>query len=432
MAWAKGGRAGEAEKVAEAWHKIRPMDIEPILFLMEEKEKRNAFQSALQYLAKAERIDSVYPAVRQARLRLLAGAVLRHLRQKKAHLADEKLAEVAALPQSQQGDRPAFLAALRYMTEKVRGADDRAPAHRAEVERVLASKAGAALLIFLVAQACKRADSERPPSFGTLGKPERAGLPETVARVMELAKNFQIERLIPEDWLVEMATQFARSGQSLTVAQLETLAEVGLSTKKSELAYAVSGAGLERGGPSEATFLLLRARSLPYNERRAVCAAAAAQLARQQRQMDVVDKAVELLAGSPFDDLKITTEQAATVVRKEKAERAFPTAYRPGPDYSDLIKIKTVPCDCPDCRRARGEGSDAFEDFDEGEDDFDEIESLLDSMPLPPGMPPEIGKMMMAEALAGVARGESIDSVMNRLFGSRPGSGGKRKKGRRA
>jgi hypothetical protein len=430
MAWAKGGRAGEAEKVAEAWHKIRPMDIEPILFLMEEKEKRNAFQSSLQYLAKAERIDSVYPAVRQARLRLLAGAVLRHLRQKKAHLADEKLAEVAALPQSQQGDRPAFLAALRYMTDKVRGDDERAAAHRAEVERVLTSKAGAALLIFLVAQACKRGDSEHPPSLGTLGKPERAGLPETVARVMQLAKDFQIERLIPEDWLVEMGAQFARGRQSLTVAQLETLAEVGLSAKKSELAYAVSGAGLERGGPAEATFLLLRARSLPYNERRAVCAAAAAQLARQQRQMDVVDKAVELLAGSPFDTLTVTTEQAATVVRKEKAERVFPTVYRPGPDYSDLIEA--VACDCPDCRRARGEGSDPFEDFEEEDHDFDEIESLLNSMPLPPGMPPEIGKMMMAEALAGIARGESIDSVMNRLFGSRPGPFGKRKKGRRA
>jgi len=35
-------------------------------------------------------------------------------------------AEVAALPQSQQGDRPAFLAALRYMTDKVRGDDERA------------------------------------------------------------------------------------------------------------------------------------------------------------------------------------------------------------------------------------------------------------------------------------------------------------------
>ena len=59
-------RAGKAEEVAEAWHKIRPMDIEPILLLMEEKEKRNAFHTSLQYLAKAERIDSVHPAVRQS------------------------------------------------------------------------------------------------------------------------------------------------------------------------------------------------------------------------------------------------------------------------------------------------------------------------------------------------------------------------------
>jgi hypothetical protein len=146
--------------------------------------------------------------------------------------------------------------------------------------------------------------------------------------------------------------------------------------------------------------------------------------------MDVVDKAVELLAGSPFDVLKVTKEQAATVLRKEKAERAFPTIYRPGPDYSDLLEA-AVPCDCPDCRRARGEDSGAIDDFGEEDDDFD-IESLLESMPLPPGMPPKIGKMMIAEALGGIARGESVDSVMSRLFGSRPGSGGKNKKGRRA
>ena len=429
MRWAKGGRAGEAEKVAAAWHKIRPMDIEPILFLMEEKEKRNAFQSSLQYLAKAERIDSLYPAVRQARLRLLAGAVLRHLQQKKPHLADQKLAEIAALPQSQQGDRPAFLAALQYMTEVIRSADDRAAVHRAEVERVLGSKAGAALLIFGVAEACKRGNPERPPSIGTFSKPERTGLPETVVRVIELAKDFQIAQGIPEDWLMETGSQFARSSQSLTVAQFETLAEVGLCAKKLEFAYAVSVAGLERGAAAEATFLYLRARALPYNERRAVCAAAAAQLARQQRQMDVVDKAVELLAGSPFDNFTVTTEQAAVVVRQERAERAFPTAYRPGPDYSDLVDA--APCDCPDCRRARAEGSDPLDDFEEGDDDFD-VESLLDKMPLPPGMPPELGKIVLAEALDALARGESVDGVMNRLFGSRPGSGAKRKKGRRS
>lgn len=426
MDWAKGGRAGDAEKVAEAWHKIRPMDIEPILLLMEEKEKRSAFQSSLQYLAKAERIDSVHPAVRQARLRLLGGAVLRHLQQKKPHLAEEKLAEIAALPQAQQGDRPAFLAALRYTTGAVRGANDEAAAHRAEVERLLGSKAGAALLIFGVADACKRGTLERPPAIETYGKPERAALPETMVRIIELAKDMQIAQPVPGDWLAETATQFARGSRSLNVAQLLTLAQMGLSANRPELAYAVSGAGLERGGPSEASFLLSRAQSLPYNERRAVCTAAAAQLASQQRQMDVVEKAVELLAGSPYDDLRLTTEQAAKVVRKEKAERAFPTAFRPGPDYSDLLGEPE--CDCPNCRRARGESSGPSEDFEEDDDDLD-LDEILNSMPLPPGMPPEIGKVLLAEAIGSVARGESMESVMNRMFGSGPGSGGKRKKG---
>jgi hypothetical protein len=431
MEWAKGGRAGEAEKVAEAWHKIRPMDIEPILFLMEVKEKRNAFQSSLQYLAKAERIDSVHPAVRQARLRLLAGAVLRHLQQKKPHLAEEKLAEIAALPQSQLGYRPAFLAALRYMTSAVRGAHDEAAAHRAAVERILGSKAGAALLIYAVGDACKRGTLEQPQPIQTYGKPERTGLPEAVARIVELSRDMQIAQPIPTDWLTETAAQFARSSQSLDVAQLKVLAEMALDGKRSELAYAASGAGLERGGPSEASFLCLRARSLPYNERRAVCAAAAAHLARQQRQMDVVERAVEELAGSPFDDLTFTSEQAATVVRKEKAERAFPTAYRPGPDYSDLLEGDL--CDCSNCRRARGEGSGPFEDFEDDDDDDDDLDldAVLDGMPMPPGMPPELGKMVLAEALGSVARGESVDSVMNRLFGSMPGSRGKRKKGGR-
>jgi hypothetical protein len=332
--WAKRGRAGQAARVAEAWHKIRPMDIEPILLLMEEKEKRNAFHTALQYLAKAERIDSVHPAVRRARLRLLAGSALRHLQQKKPNLAEEKLAEMATLPQSQQGDRPAYLAALRYMVCAVRGAGDRAAAHRAEAERVLGSQAAAALLIFGVAYASKQDALEKLPLIEMLGKTERATLPEAVIRVLELAKDMQTVQPIPGDWLAETAKQFARGSQSLNVGQLQTLAEAALYAKDFELAYAVSAAGLERGGPTEASFLLLRAQSLPEHreERWAVCAVAAAELARQQRQMDVVEKALELIADSAFGDLSLTPEQASTVIQKEKAERAFPTARRPGPD----------------------------------------------------------------------------------------------------
>jgi hypothetical protein len=432
MDWAKRGRSGKAERVAEAWHKIRPMDIEPILLLMEEREKRNAFHTSLQYLAKAERIDRVHPAVRRARLRLLAASALRHLQQKKPNLAQEKLAEMETLPQSQQGDRPAFLAALRYMVCAVRGAGDEGAAHRAEAERVLGSKAAAALLIFGVANASKQGALEKLPPIEMLGKTERAELPEAVIRVVELAKDMQMNQGIPGSWLAETAKQFPRSSQSLNVGQLQTLADAGLYAEHFELAYAVSAAGLERGGPTEANFLLLRALSLPgYQEdRRGVCAVAAAQLARQQRQMDVVDKAVELVADSPFAGLALTPEQASAVVRKEKSERAFPTAHRPGPDYSDLLGAAL--CDCPKCRRARGEAIGPFEDFEEEEDDDDlDLDAILDGTEIPPDMPPEIARMLFDETRKAVQRGESLDSLLNRVFGPEMGFGRRRKKGRR-
>ncbi len=433
--WAKGSRAGQAERVAEAWHKVRPMDIEPILLLMEEKEKRNAFQTSLQYLAKAERIDSVHPAVRRARLRLLARSSLRHLQQKKPHLAEEKLAEMGTLPQSQVGDRPAFLAALRYMVCAVRDARDAAAVHRAEVERLLGSKPAAALLILGVANASKQGALEKLPPVEILGKAERAELSEAVIRVVELAKDMDMDQPIPGDWMVETSKQFPRNSQSLNVGQLQTLAEAGLYAKRFELTYAVSGAGLERGGPTEASFLLLRAKSLPQYQggRRAVCASAAAQLARQQRQMDVVDNAVELIADSFFDDLSFTPEQASMVVQKEKMERAFPTAYRPGPDYSDLLGSGL--CNCPKCRRARGEAVGPFEDFqdeDDEENDGDlDLDAILDGTELPPDMPPEIARILLGETKKAVERGESLDSLLNRVFGAEAGFGRRGKKGRR-
>src|ERR1035438_3210017 len=150
--------------------------------------------------------------------------------------------------------------------------------HRAQVERTLGSKAAAALLIFGVASASKQGALEKLPPIETLGKSERAALPEAVIRVVELAKDMQMDQGIPGEWLAETAKQFPRSSQSLNVGQLQTLAEAGLSAQRFELAYAVSAAGLERGGATEASFLLVRALALPdyLEERRAVCAVAAA------------------------------------------------------------------------------------------------------------------------------------------------------------
>ena len=121
LEWAKGEAVWQAEQVAAAWHKIRPRDLEPILHLIASARKTNAFPTALEYLAKAELIDGVHPAVRGARLGLLAGNVMRRVQQKKFALAEQDLARMVALPEAQQGDRPALLAALGHVLSAARG-----------------------------------------------------------------------------------------------------------------------------------------------------------------------------------------------------------------------------------------------------------------------------------------------------------------------
>jgi hypothetical protein len=426
MDWAKWQSKSRAVEVAEAWHRIRPTDIEPILHLVDAKEQRRAFQTSLQYLAKAEQIDSVHPSVRRARLRLLAGSVLRHLQQKKPHLADEKLEQMTALPQSRQGDRPAFLAALRYMVCSVRGAVDQAVAHRAELERIIESKAAAWMLIYGVAAASKQAAIERVPGPETLGKQERAAVAAAVVRVAALAKDMQITQSVPMSWIDEAERQFQRSSHSFDVGQLQILAETGLFAENHGLVFAATAVGLERGEASAARFLLLRARALPLAQRRGVCLLAAAQFARRQRDMETVDEAVNLIAGSPFEDISLTDEQAATVIEREKKERKV----RPGPSYSDVLGIKE--CNCPDCRRKRGEDVSPFEDFDDEDKDDDlDLGPVIDGMDLPPGLPPEMAKMLFSEATKAIERGESMDSFLNRVFGPGPRTRGRRKRGRR-
>src|SRR5207248_11778056 len=133
---------------------------------------------------------------------------------------------------------------------------------------------------------------------------------------------------------------------------------------------AASGAGLAHGGPSEAHFMLLRARALPgdHASRYLALAAAAAELGRFHRDMQVVDKAVEIVR-NPLggDSISLTLEQAREVVRKELAAQAFPgDSFNSGPDYRDLLPGRL--CQCPDCRRRRGETVSPFGD----EEDEDE------------------------------------------------------------
>jgi len=440
LRWATSQSVTKAENVAREWQRIRPQDIEPLLYLMKEAEKRNAFPSALSYLEKAERIDAVHSVVRSARLRLLAAAALRHLQQKKPHLAMEKIALLAALPQSQQGDRPALLAGLRALTYASSRDQAGATAAQKEMERLLGSDLSARLLLFGIAAAAKHSDPILLPETKSLNREQRAAIPALIARVVAISQDLGIQKFeVPTLYLKEAEAQFASTSASLKVEQIRALGQLGLLTEHPKLAWAASEAGLKRGGPAEAYFLLLRAQATPpgLEVRRMALAAAAAELGRFHRDTDTVDEAVEILR-NPFggDSPSLTLEKAREVVRRELASAAFPGPFKPGPDYRDLLPVKV--CQCADCRRERGEISGPFDDYDEefdeeADDDFefseDEMRRIFNEN-MPKDIPPATAKLLFEVMKETLLSGASPDEVMARVFPGGPNGGGK-KKGRR-
>jgi hypothetical protein len=355
---------------------------------------------------------------------------MRYLQQKKPHLAMEKLELMAALPQSQQADRPAFLAALRLLICASSADKTGTAAARAETESLLGGSLPAGFLIFGIASVAKRLDFVFLPDVKEIGRELRAAIPVSLARVMAIAKDFGITKFqLPVCYFTEAQEQFPRVSDSLDVEQIRSLGEMGMATGHPKLAWAASGAGLKRGGPDEAYFTLLRARALPpdLSTRFSALAAAAAELGRCHRDTAVVDKAVDMgrdpMGGESFS---LTLDQAREIVRKEIASPAFPSALNPGPDYSGLLH-QTL-CHCPDCSRQRGEtpGNDAG--FDELTDE--EMRNLFDEQ-VPPEIPPEIAGMFFEVMKNAFRSGESPLEILDKILGGGRGGGGKKKKGRR-
>jgi hypothetical protein len=145
----------QAEFVAIRWRVKFPRDAAPLLYLMEAAEKTNALQRAFKWMKEAERVDGLNPDVRRARLRLLVSLAIRHLQKRKPHLAQPELRAIEELPQAQTGDRPAFVAALRWVWLTLCGAYEEAAAAQSEVERLLESAVAARIVLMGVARASK-------------------------------------------------------------------------------------------------------------------------------------------------------------------------------------------------------------------------------------------------------------------------------------
>jgi hypothetical protein len=429
LEWERGGGQWDVEEVAELWRKSLPGDIEPVLFLIEQLSKRNAFKSSMQLLGAAERIDSVNPAVRRWRLLLLAGNVMQHLQRKKPDLALQKLDYIAGLPQSQQGDRQAFVAAARSVAGFIGRQKEYAAKYAAEAERLLGSRAASVMLMMSVASRAKTTLPSLLSDILNLEEGAKAGLATDLIRVVELSRDLDFKAVMPVSWVEALENQFPAIHQNLDTNQLAILCETALGFGRKTLAYVITAAGLERGG-SDARFLMLRAYCLNRCglNRWPVVAAAAVQLAREARWFDVVENATGLLNEDDYADLVLKPVQAAAVLRREKTEPRLPTPSRPGPSYADLLD-DDGPCDCPNCRRERGESDNPFDQLDD-----DELNDIVDELPVPRDIPAAVAKTVKEELRKALRNGEPMDELMNRLhdmlpeFGGPPPVAGKRRR----
>lgn len=378
-----------ADRIAEVWAATLPRDISPVLHLMQSAEKRNALKMAFGYVEQAERLDGLNPEVRKARLRLLISLAIRHLQQKKTHLAEPELRQIEALPQAQQGDRPALTAALRWVYGTLRR--DEVRAARAAVAGVLGSDAAAQILLKSVAEACKL-KGYVPDLVPPIG-PVAAAL----GRACALGEDTGVKVRIPDLLSDQLMGELERGDRVTDAAGLRALGEAALRQGNALLAYSVSAAGLNLARDGWAEFLFLRARSLPdwAGERAGACAAAASELARRQRHPDLLSRIAEWreeeMDWFDRDDAHVamSTQQVDELVGAEKEQPGFPPTPATMPwDMDD----EDVPCNCPSCRARRG------------------------------GMPPELEQMM--EEMGPDAVVQALDD----LFG---GKGlGKRKKRR--
>ncbi|MBW2018782.1 MAG: hypothetical protein JRI58_01285 [Deltaproteobacteria bacterium] len=347
LEWAENSDLGwrEQDRVAMEWHAALPDDVRPLLYLMESGEKRNALKKALGYLEKAEQIEGLNPDVRRARLRLLVATAIRHLKQKKTHLARKDFQEIERLPQAHESDRPAFLAALRCACAMIDRQDSELATWNEELIRLLEDRVAASVVMEGVLKACRFSEDLL---FSGLSVPDSVpgdALVAGVARGCAIGDDVGLQFGIPLEWEKGLIEFFSgQNSSSVEVSVIRTIANAALKNENLELAYAASGAGLLRGGSYLGRFLLLRALSLPAWEmdRRNECIAAAAELARRQRDIDLLDEAIELRRqeGGFFlwetmiekSDFCLDQEELDRVIEREKKARKYPSTFS---DYSD-------------------------------------------------------------------------------------------------
>jgi len=405
----------KCDEVALAWHAALPNNMWPLLYLMKSAENRNALKKALGYLDTAEHIDKLNPEVRRARLRLLVATAVRHLKQKKTHLAQKDITEIEDLSQFREGDRPALGVALRSVCAMIDKDESEWTRCRRKLTELLEYPLAAQVVLQGLSKDCGLSQRQihSPPSDNDAL--EGNDLVNAMARGCQVADDMGIAVAIPQAHEKKLRDFFSNEDNLQDTAAIRIIAETALKNDNFELAYAAAGAGLLQHGVAAARFLLLRARSLPAWEidRQDDCITAAIELARRERDLDLIDEAIELRRngnGWPFgfsifnpiigeDKPSMDTETLNQVLHREKKAREYPSSMMDGflDDFDDGVddddESNCRYCDvknCPDRNAPYVPNELYVEDGDD--DDLPDFNTLLDDFL--PELPPELMRLI--------------------------------------
>jgi len=367
------------DKVAEAWRRALPSDIRPLLVLTMSAEDRNALQKAVAFLEQAEKLDPLNPDVRRARVRMLVRSAIKRLRERHVHLVLRDIDVLDNLPQARESAYSAVLCALRYLCCLQNRDEESARDELQFAAEALGSQAVARYLIESMARLCglRAMQCRELEELNDLNMQPSEMMAGVVARTCLIGNEFGMQFDFPRLRAKSMGQEIRKHGDKLDIAELRALGEAAIRADEHELAFAVSAAGLARGASSEARFLLIRAQSLPNSEsnRYSECLDAAAELARRNRDLPLLDEIVERRQDSfdafasrifdlPDDTHELSEAELSAILKRERKAVAYP------------------PRKPPTARRGPWHGSPPLFAYDDEEGEFDDDEDSFEGIPL--------------------------------------------------
>ena len=235
MEWMEKGQfqRKHIDEVALVWHKAIPHDVRPLMVLAESAEKKNAFKKCLTYLDEAEQMDGLHPGIKKIRLRILAATAIRHLKQKKPHLAKKDLTEMEALPLFKAGDRPAFLTALRWVCALIEGAEPELGRLNNELVKQLGSRLSAARFLRELLKTCGLPEDAPGGALNSRKKLKVDDVAFAIARACLLGDDVGISVGIPPEYKGDMEEAFKTNAPALNASMLGCHRRSGLAGRLS-------------------------------------------------------------------------------------------------------------------------------------------------------------------------------------------------------